>query len=155
VIGIASTVQQTMQAAVRSSSARPGCSQTAAQNDNSAQPFHWNGRVAPQLIEITGRWRRCPPAADIELKLLAARQAKGQADWSDLAAMMPGAARRSISITRRRHEDSGRWNTRPRLVTAREITLLPLACATTTGSLILLCAFRRVLNLFAAQSITS
>lgn len=116
VMGIASTVQHTMQAAVRSSSARPGCSQTAAQNDNSAQPFHWNGRVAPQLIEITGQGGdAAPPAADLELKLLTARQANRQADWSDLAAMTPEAPQAEvISITRQRHEDSGRWSTRPR-----------------------------------------
>jgi len=35
--------------------AEPSCPQTLAQSDDSAQPFHWNGRVAPdQLIEIGG-----------------------------------------------------------------------------------------------------
>ena len=56
-VGMASSLHQTVRAAVAAPAApaAPNCPQTLAQSDDSAQPFYWNGRVAPdQLIEISG-----------------------------------------------------------------------------------------------------
>lgn len=51
--GLGSSLHQTVRAAT--SPAEPVSPRTLAQNDNSVQPFYWNGRVAPdQLIEIGG-----------------------------------------------------------------------------------------------------
>jgi hypothetical protein len=118
-VGIASTVHQTVQAAVHSAPASPSCPQTVAQNENSAQPFNWNSRVAPQLIEIIGQGGNdarpavnpaVKRAADIQLQLIAA-----QASCSDLATMNIQTAPHSEAIriiSRRRHENSPRVRNR-------------------------------------------
>lgn len=53
VVGLATSVHQTVNAAVTSPE-DTSCPQALAENDNSAQPFYWNGRVAPdQLMNIS------------------------------------------------------------------------------------------------------
>src|SRR5258705_426304 len=54
VVGLATSLQQTVLAAVKSP-AKPSCPQTLAENDRSGQPYNWNGRVAPDRLTEMNR----------------------------------------------------------------------------------------------------
>src|SRR4030095_675558 len=84
--------------------ASPDCPEVLAENDRSAQPYNWNGRIAPeQMAELnhSGGEIATVPAMDNDFALEVIRKDRGREPEGEQAARCPTAEVRSSHLARR------------------------------------------------------